>query len=145
MRSAPLRFFRSELAPIKALPAIAANANGVYGVWIGEGDALQEIISASTFDSNNKTWGNFQGLNLKSDNSSLIDTVESFSLAEQNYGMIVWYDFFKEQLFYAILKEGREVFDEKAIQIERRKGRLYQKKVEFAKRRAERQKNRSAN
>jgi len=101
-------------------------------LWIGEGQALSEMIYSQWFDFSSKTWSASVALNGQDDNS-LIDGVNTFALAKADYGVVVWYDFFKEKLFYALLRDGIE-----PGRNYRREGILYKKKAELAKRRAAR-------
>lgn len=116
--------------------AIQGGGNENYVLWIGEGEALQEIIVGSYFDNNSKTWKQLKVLNSVNDNSSLVDTVDAFSLGGQYFGMTVWYDFFKEKLFYSLLRAERE--PELQEVKDKKHNRLYNKKTELAKKRADR-------
>jgi hypothetical protein len=113
---------------------IEGHNEGVHVWWIGEEDASQEEMLTAYFDEHGKTWKNIKVLSSTQTSDVLIDGVEGVSLGKQHFGMIVWYDFYKEKLFYSLLTQEQEPFRWK----DRKNNKLYLKKMEFTKRRLER-------
>ena len=75
---------------------MGTNGKG-YAFWIGERENLNEGIFSSRFDFSARTWDTAQVLSGTQD--GLISHLEAVSIAKENYGMVIWFDFFKEQLF----------------------------------------------
>lgn len=88
---------------------LQVNENGIYAIWVEEGSSSEEHVFGAFFDTNSNKWRNYQDLHLRDEKNSFIDDVDSFSLAQKNQGMVIWYDFFKEHLFYSLLKEGADL------------------------------------
>jgi hypothetical protein len=114
--------------------------NQARALWMGEGPALSEIICSRTFDFHLQGWGALTVLNQDAE-PSLLGTLEAVSLSKGGGGIVMWYDFFQEKLFYAVLSANRENRAALSPSNSRRAGILYKKKMELAKRRAMRREN----
>lgn len=111
-----------------------------YIVWVNENDQLSEEIYSSCFDFSTKHWENYQVISREA--NSLISHLNALSISMEDHGILIWYDFFKEQLFFTCLKEGEDptlkrMIGSSKVEIGRKQGKLYEKKKMMAKRRAE--------
>jgi hypothetical protein len=68
---------------------------------------------------------------LPTQGQSLIDHLHAISVKDADHGLLMWYDFFKEQLYYSFLREKadpQQVVKAEVKSRQRWRGNLYEKK-----------------
>lgn len=115
--------------------------NHLGALMISEGDALDEVIYGRIFNCQNRTWSEIQSVCVEK--NSLIDTVDIFSIASNQTGLVMWFDFFKEKLFYSTLRnqmEPQPCIEDHSSKESRKNNRLYLKKQKMVEKRKYRSK-----
>lgn len=117
-----------------AVALAACDPNKMVALWIAEGASLDEKICYSFYEG--ESWGAMQ--TLPAQGQSLIDHLQALSIKDMSHGLLVWYDFFKEQLYYSLLKgdvDPQQVAPlVKEVPPQRQRGALYEKKRAMSRR-----------